>query len=68
VTKDVDEMAASLVIEHETGTWYGQIHPHNGYYGGDFSRARRQSPPRPDTRHGAPVPTDGRGRVRQEGQ
>lgn len=30
-------MAASLVIEEESGTWTGWIHPHNGYYAGDFS-------------------------------
>jgi hypothetical protein len=30
-------MAASLIIEEESGTWNGWIHPHNGYYAGDFS-------------------------------
>jgi hypothetical protein len=30
-------MAASLIIEDESGTWTGSIHPHNGYYAGDFS-------------------------------
>lgn len=30
-------MAASLIIEEESGTWTGWIHPHNGYYAGDFS-------------------------------
>ncbi|MEI8407070.1 MULTISPECIES: hypothetical protein [unclassified Kribbella] len=30
-------MAASLIIEEESGTWTGSIHPHNGYYAGDFS-------------------------------
>jgi hypothetical protein len=33
----VFEMAASLVIEEESGTTTGRIHPHNGYYAGDFS-------------------------------
>jgi hypothetical protein len=30
-------MAASLIIEEESGTWTGWIHPHNGYHAGDFS-------------------------------
>jgi hypothetical protein len=30
-------MPASLIIEQESGTWTGSIHPHNGYYAGDFS-------------------------------
>jgi hypothetical protein len=34
-------MSASLIIEQESGTWTGSIHPHNGYYAGDFS----DSPP-----------------------
>jgi hypothetical protein len=29
-------MAASLVIEEEAGTYTGRVHPHNGYYAGDF--------------------------------
>ena len=33
----MDDMAASLIIEEESGTWTGSIHPHNGYYAGDFS-------------------------------
>jgi hypothetical protein len=36
-TKEVFEMAASLVIEEESGSTTGWIHPHNGYYAGDFS-------------------------------
>lgn len=32
-------MAASLILEQESGTWTGRIHPHNGYYAGDFSDA-----------------------------
>ena len=31
-------MATSLVIEEESGTCTGYVHPHNGYYAGDFSR------------------------------
>ncbi|MFC5262075.1 hypothetical protein ACFPJ1_08135 [Kribbella qitaiheensis] len=34
---EVDDMAASLIIEEESGTWTGWIHPHNGYYAGDLS-------------------------------
>ena len=35
-------MAASLLIEEETGTYTGWIrHPHNGYYAGDFSQTSR---------------------------
>jgi hypothetical protein len=34
---EVDDMAASLIIEEESGTWTGWIHPHDGYYAGDFS-------------------------------
>ena len=29
-------MAASMILEAESGTWTGSIHPHNGYYAGDF--------------------------------
>jgi hypothetical protein len=29
-------MAASLIIEEESGTCRGWVHPHNGYYAGDF--------------------------------
>ena len=32
-------MAASRIIEEETGTWSGPRHKHNGYYAGDFSDA-----------------------------
>jgi hypothetical protein len=35
--KDVDDMAASLIIEEEFGTTTGYRHPHNGYWAGDFS-------------------------------
>jgi hypothetical protein len=30
-------MAHPLVIEEESGTCRGKVHPHNGYYAGDFS-------------------------------
>ena len=29
-------MAASISIEQESGTSAGRVHPHNGYYAGDF--------------------------------
>jgi hypothetical protein len=32
-------MARALVIEDESGTCSGFLHPHNGYYAGDFHRA-----------------------------
>jgi hypothetical protein len=30
-------MARGLVTEEESGTCRGWVHPHNGYYAGDFS-------------------------------
>ena len=30
-------MARGLVIEEESGTCSGWVHPHNGYYAGSFS-------------------------------
>ena len=33
-------MARALVIEEESGTCRGWVHPHNGYYAGDFSASR----------------------------
>ena len=40
--KEVFEMAASLFIEEESGTYTGRFrHPHNGYYAGDFSQSSR---------------------------
>jgi hypothetical protein len=35
-------MATSRLIEFETGTTTGWIHPHNGYYAGDFSTPRHE--------------------------
>jgi hypothetical protein len=29
-------MAASIIIDEELGTSDGYLHPHNGYYAGDF--------------------------------
>jgi hypothetical protein len=34
-------MARGLVIEEESGTYTGRMHPHNGYYAGDFSPSGR---------------------------
>ena len=35
-------MAASLLIEEESGTYTALFrHPHNGYYAGDFSQTTR---------------------------
>jgi hypothetical protein len=40
--KEVFEMAASLSIEEESGTYTARFsHPHNGYYAGDFSEPSR---------------------------
>ena len=32
-----ETMTRSPVIEDESGTCRGHVHPHNGYYAGDFS-------------------------------
>lgn len=39
-------MAARTTLEEESGTSRPSVHPHNGYYAGDFSlpQDRRQSP------------------------
>ena len=48
-------MAASLIIEAESGTYTARIrHPHNGYYAGDFSRTSRPVRPAQDAGHLAP--------------
>jgi hypothetical protein len=41
-------MAASIPIEQESGMAVGRVHPHNGYYAGDFTSARH-APPAPGT-------------------
>jgi|RhiMethySRZTD1v2_1073278.scaffolds.fasta_scaffold2000805_2 hypothetical protein len=41
-------MAASIFIEQESGTSRGWVHPHNGYYAGDFTGPRNTR--RPQTR------------------
>jgi hypothetical protein len=30
-------MASTRIIEEERGTYRGSVHPHNGYWAGDFS-------------------------------
>ena len=30
-------MAGKIPVEFDTGTYRGHVHPHNGYYAGDFS-------------------------------
>jgi hypothetical protein len=35
-------MAATIPVEVETGTYSGRVHPHNGYYAGDFTSSRTQ--------------------------
>jgi hypothetical protein len=42
--KEVDEMAAWSIIEEESGTCTDSIHPHNGYYAGDFSDVPLSTP------------------------
>ena len=59
-------MAASLLIEQESGTYIGPIrHSHDGYFAGDFSQTsrsaselrvsytQRRDVPRADALHGA---------------
>jgi hypothetical protein len=33
-------MAATIPVETESGTYSGRVHPHNGYYAGDFASSR----------------------------
>ena len=37
-------MAASISIEQESGTFEGRMHPHNGYYAGDFGTLQHVAP------------------------
>ena len=37
-------MAASISIEQESGTSAGRVHPHNGYYAGDFGAVQQIAP------------------------
>jgi hypothetical protein len=42
---EVHTMAASIFVELESGTSAGRVHPHNGYYAGDFSTPRHEPAP-----------------------
>jgi hypothetical protein len=48
-------MAATILVEVETGTCSGRVHPHNGYYAGDFSTPR--SPLTGSTQRASSAPT-----------
>jgi hypothetical protein len=43
--KEVNTMAASIFVEMETGTSAGRVHPHNGYYAGEFTTPRHEPAP-----------------------
>jgi hypothetical protein len=45
-------MAASISIEQESGMFAGRVHPHNGYYAGEFTSLGHVSPAAWDT----PIP------------
>lgn len=49
--REVNDMAASLIIEEESGTSRGWVHPHNGYYAGDFWTDWRDPEDRAESRH-----------------
>lgn len=51
--EDVNEVAASIFIEQESGTYTRRMHPHNGYYAGDLSVNR------PGFSGGSVLPSDG---------
>jgi hypothetical protein len=35
--REVDTMAASIIVEEDAGVFSGYVPSHNGYYAGDFS-------------------------------
>ena len=49
-------MAATIFVEVESGTCSGRVHPHNGYYAGDFSTQRYHAPDAPQRGSSAPTP------------
>jgi hypothetical protein len=49
-------MAATIPVEVETGTYSGRVHPHNGYYAGDFSSSSRATGRGARTGHASGVP------------
>ena len=48
-------MSRSLVIEEERGTCSGFVHPHNGYYAGDFSTRPAQAASSSTRSHSGPA-------------
>jgi hypothetical protein len=42
--EEVGTMAASIIIEVESGTSTGRVHSHDGYYAGDFSSPGQVAP------------------------
>ena len=54
--QEVSTMAATIFTEVETGTCSGRVHPHNGYYAGDFSTPRRDVPDAGQGWSSAPTP------------
>ena len=53
--QEVITMAATIFAEVESGTCSGRVHPHNGYYAGDFSTQRFHAPETPQF-SSAPTP------------
>ena len=53
---EVRTMAATIFIEMEAGTCSGRVHPHNGYYAGDFSTPRSDRPGPAQGNRSAPTP------------
>jgi hypothetical protein len=49
-------MAATIFVEVESGTCSGRVHPHNGYYAGDFSTQRYDAPESAQRGSSAPTP------------
>ena len=49
-------MAATIFVEMESGTCSGRVHPHNGYYAGDFSTQRVHVPESTQRWSSAPTP------------
>ena len=49
-------MAATRTIEEEHGTYISHVHPHNGYWAGDFSRREVRTPTVLHSHSAAPTP------------
>ena len=54
--QEVSTMAATIFVEVESGTCSGRMHPHNGYYAGDFSTQRYHEPETTQRGSNAPTP------------